>query len=93
MYMCVGLRSFTEMIGGKVVGRASATHERSHAAVTMANSEKDVAKGEPAQLSAQPSGITGEFTGEFTGPAHCGGTLYYYIPTLLLLPKFNLYCS
>ena len=38
MYMCVGLRSFTEMIGGKVVGRASATHERSHAAVTMANS-------------------------------------------------------
>ena len=45
MYMCVGLRSFTEMIGGKVVGRASATHERSHAAVTMANSEDRCHKG------------------------------------------------
>ena len=69
MYMCVGLRSFTEMIGGKVVGRASATHERSHAAVTMANSEKDAKKGEPAQLSAQPSlgnslGKQGGLTGE-----------------------------
>ena len=75
MYMCVGLRSFTEMIGGKVVGRASATHERSHAAVTMANSEKDVAKGEPAQLSAQPS-LGNSLGNKFTGPAHCGGTLY-----------------